>query len=87
MLEGVDWFPVRKKNFIDYCFRFLGMKKKPLRKEIIEVHKSMTPCRDRRAASAMQLGKGSGDRLSRKGIVASVTEGVIWPTKVCREKK
>lgn len=85
MHKGVDCFPVRKKNFIDYCFRFLSVKKK-LRKEMIEVHKSMTLCRDRSVASGMQLGKGSGDWLSRKGIVASVIEGVIWPTMVYREK-
>lgn len=81
MLKGVDFFPLRNKNFIGYCFRLLSLKNK-----LIAVHKSMTPHRDRGTASGRQLQKGSGGWLSRKGIVASITEEVIWPTKFCRER-
>lgn len=86
MLKGVDFFPLRNKNFISYCFRLLSLEKKKQRKKMIAVHKSMTPHRDRGTASGRQLQKGSAGWLSRKGIVASITEEVIWPTKVCRER-
>lgn len=86
MLKGVDFFLLRNKNFIGYCFRLFSLKKKQLRKKMIAVHKSMTPHRDRGTASGRQLQKGSGGWLSRTGIVASITEEVIWSTKVCRER-
>lgn len=68
MLKGVDCFPLGNKNFIGYCLRLLSLKKKQLRKKIIEVHKSMTPHRDRGTASGRQHRKGSGGWLSRRAL-------------------
>lgn len=68
MFKGVDCFPLRKKNSGVYCFRVLSLKKKQQRETMIEVHKKMTPCRDRGTASGRQLRKGIWGWLSRKDI-------------------